>query len=327
MNEVCDEGKVSFNNSKKLQLPFDFALDIIIRDSNNREIFEDFLSEVLRYLKFLSCDGRITIEEVKDEFPEFKAGLRKGVDVFARNDKGEGIIIKVCCFYNSDSFLDKSVHNVSNTIMKITDGIKKGVDVIYKTRKTFYVNILYKSNVYRIKALNSVPIGTKIDKDSVYYKREAFEETKQVRMRSEVEEIDVFDHAPEIVVVNLDVFEDDVIKHRVHEWMYLIKNGDVKDTFKSNNVRKTLEIIRRLSEDQSLWNEFYDWMFEDIKAVEYFFTFMMNDCSVEDREKLIKEAIKRLMVQGMSIESVAVLIGCPLNEILALEEQEQQQQQ
>lgn len=321
MSDKCDAGKAGFSNTRKLKLPFDFVLDIIIRDKSNKGIFEDFISEVLRYLNFLSHDGRITIEEVKNEFPERNPGLRKGVDVFARNDKGEGIIIKVCCYYNGDSFLDKSVHNVSGTITKVAEGLKRGVDVIYKTRKMFYLNILYKSSAYRIKSLNSVSIGTKIDKDSKYYKGEAFKETKQVRMRSEVEEIDVFDHAPEFVVVNLDVFEDDEIKHRVHEWMYLIKNGEIKDTFVSNNVKKTLKIIDQLSKDRGLWDNFYDWLCDDTKAVEYFFTHMMNGCSAEDRKMLIKETTKRLITQGLSVETVSMLTGYPLNEVLALEEQ------
>lgn len=318
MSEESDARKASFTVSKKPKLTFDFVLDLLIRNKSNHEMFEDFLSEALKYLKFLSSDGKIVIDEVKDEYPERDPGLRKGVDVFARDDKGEHFIIKVCCYYNSDSFLDKSVHNVSKTIMNITDGLKRGVDVIYKTRKTFYFNILYKSHVYRIKPMNCVSIGTKIDKDSKYYRKDALEDRCQLKKRSEVEEIEVFDNAPEFVVINLEVLDEDDVKDRVSEWLYLIKNAGIKDTFESIQVKKAANILDRLSKRPEVWDDFYDWLSEDLKAVEYYLANIGKGYHMKDRGRIVKELVKRMIAQGSSIESIAVTTGCSLEEVESL---------
>ncbi|TAG93957.1 MAG: hypothetical protein EAZ20_01285, partial [Bacteroidetes bacterium] len=209
---------------KKL-IRFDWAMKKLLRHKANFGILEGFLSELLRF--------DVTIESIleseankQDEYDKYNR-----VDILVKSQNNELMLVEI----QNDSEIDYFQRMLYGVSKLVTEYIKEGEP--YGTIKKIYsVNIVY--------------FGLGQGKDYVYeYKGEfvglhekdiLFPTTFQ-KQDFKVEKVsDIF---PKYYILKVNNFND-IAKNTLDEWVYFLKNSEVKDTFKAKGLDKAKEKLR-----------------------------------------------------------------------------------
>jgi predicted transposase/invertase (TIGR01784 family) len=219
---------------KKL-IKFDWALKKLLRSKSNFDILEGFLSELLKdnikILEILESEGNK--ENDADKFNR--------VDLLVKNKKGEIIIIEV----QNRSEIDYFQRILYGTSKVITEYISEGKP--YKQiKKVISVNIVYfnigvgKDYIYH---------GTTVFK-GLHHENEVLElsaNQKKEFKRQSVQEI-----FPQYYILKVNNF-DDIAKNTLDEWIYFLKNAEVRSEFKAKGIKAAIEklnVMKLSPEDQ-----------------------------------------------------------------------------
>ena len=212
---------------------FDWALKRLLRSKVNFDILEGFLSELLH--------DDVTILEVLDSESNkiHKRDKFNRVDLKVRNQKGEIIIIEVQADWQYEYF-QRVIYGVSKAF---TEHIEESDDY-NKVIKVISVSILY------------FTLGK--GEDYIYHG------TTDIRGLHSQEELQLSDGLqenlkvtkpgalfPEYYFIRVDKF-DDVAKNSLDEWIYFLKNEDIKDEFKARGLKAAKDKLDkcRLDDDQ-----------------------------------------------------------------------------
>ena len=209
--------------SRKI-IHFDWALKKLLRQKANYEILEGFLSVLLKQ--------DITIQNIlesegnkEDETDKFNR-----VDVFAITTGGELIIIEL------------QVDNEVDYFQRMAYGTSKAI--------TEYMNIgnEYK-NVKKVYSVNIVYFDLGQGSDYVYHGKTEFIglhnhdvlllSEKQMKAMPHKKVADIF---PEYYVLKVNDFNGIAIDS-LDEWVYVLKNSVVEDSFKARGLDKVKEIL------------------------------------------------------------------------------------
>ena len=210
--------------SKKL-IRFDWAMKKLLRHKANFGILEGFLSELLRF--------DVTIESIleseankQDEYDKYNR-----VDILVKSDKGELMLVEV----QNDSAIDYFQRMLYGVSKLVTEYIKEGEP--YGTIKKIYsINIVY--------------FGLGQGKDYVYeykgefigmHENDVLLPTLRQKLDFKAEKIsDIF---PKYYLLKVNNFND-IAKDSLDEWVYFLKNSEVKDGFKAKGLDKAKEKLR-----------------------------------------------------------------------------------
>jgi PD-(D/E)XK nuclease family transposase len=218
--------------SRKL-IRFDWAVKKLLRHKANFGILNGFLSELLKF--------DATIETIlesegnkQDEYDKFNR-----VDILVRTDKKELILVEVQNDPEKDYF-QRMIYGVSKLI---TEYIKEGEP--YGTiKKVFSINIVY--------------FGLGQGVDYVYeYKGEFIGlHSKDILLPTNSQKEDyrvekVADIFPKYYILKVNNFDNNA-KDSLDEWIYFLKNSEVKDDFKAKGLDEVREKLRyeRLSDQE-----------------------------------------------------------------------------
>lgn len=210
---------------------FDWALKRLLRNKANFRVLEGFLSELLHedvtIMNISESEGNQ--DDATDKFNR--------VDILVENSNKELIIIEL----QNDSkanYYRRMQYGVSRVI---TNYMSLG-DKYDKVRKVYSVNIVY------------FEIGQ--GKDYVYHGRNEFRgihendllqlsETQKEYFGKET----VSSIFPEYYIIKVNDF-DDVADDTLDEWIYYLKNDEIRDDFKARGLAEARELLRvdRLSE-------------------------------------------------------------------------------
>ena len=283
--------------SKKL-ISFDWAIKRLLRNKANFVVLEGFLSELLF--------DNIKIEQILESESNQENDNDKfnRVDILTKNSKNELIIIEIQSTYEIDYFhrmaygTSKAVaenHTLGNKYLNIKKVISinivyfdlgQGEDYIYKGRTIF--KGLHQNDILGLS-----------------------EKQKQTFVKEEV--ADIF---PEYYLLKVNQFND-IAKDTLDEWVYFLKNSEVKDSFKAKGLKEAnevLDIMRLKKEDQYGYNRYMDSI--SLKASEAFSLqseaeFKAKDeRSVEIAKNGIKEGFDNLTIHKitkLSIEKIEEL--------------------
>jgi predicted transposase/invertase (TIGR01784 family) len=201
---------------------FDWAMKKLLRSKANFGILEGFLSELLkRDLKILSI---LESESNKDE----KDGKYNKVDILVELQNKEIVLIEVQVNTESDYFY----RMLFGTAKIVTEHLKEG-ETYSHIKKVYSVNILY------------FDLGH--GDDYVYHGTTAFtgihkkdqldlnEKQKQLYQKEYVHEL-----YPEYYIIKVNQFND-VAKDKLDEWIYFLKNEEIKDDFKAKGLLEAKE--------------------------------------------------------------------------------------
>jgi predicted transposase/invertase (TIGR01784 family) len=280
--------------NKKL-IRFDWAVKKLLRNKANFVILEGFLSELLfdniRIEKILESESNQESED--DKFNR--------VDILTQNSKNELIVVEIQNTFEIDFF-----HRMAFGASKaLTENLSLG-QAYSQIKKVISVNIVYfdlgqgedyvykgSTNFFGLHQNDQLTLSEK--------QKNAFSKDK------------VSDIFPEFYIIKVNKF-DDVAKDNLDEWVYFLKNSEVKDEFKAKGLKEAgevLDFMRLPQDDQFSYNRYLDYL--HYKASEI----ISLQSEAEDRVRL-DEKIKfaeNLILKGTNNQFIFDVTGLELSQI------------
>ena len=267
--------------SRKL-VSFDWAMKKILRQKDNFEILEGFLSELFRFdVKIVE----ILESEANQESEENKFNR---VDLLAKDDKGELILIEVQ-YDSQQDYFHRMLYGSSKLICEY---MERGEDY-GRVKKVYSVNIVY--------------FALAKGKDYLYYGKtlfygqnepdEIFELSTLQKKQFGVESLhQIF---PEYYVIRVNKFKDKT-KNRIDEWIYFLKNEMINDDFKAkglNRAKETLDVMKLEDMDRIAYNRKLE-----NKSLE---KSLFKSAVIESEYRTKIEIAKNLLKANMDIEFIS----------------------
>lgn len=276
--------------SKKL-IRFDWAIKRLLRNKANFVVLEGFLSELLfdniKIEKILESESNQETEEDK----------YNRVDILTQNSKNELIIIEIQSSYEIDYF-HRMAYGVSKSI---SENLKLGQQYS-EIKKVISINIVYfdlgQGEDYIYKGKTDF-IGLHL-KDLLGLS----EKQKITFLKEEVSNI-----FPEYYLLKVNQFND-IAKDTLDEWVYFLKNSEVKDNFKAKGLKEAgevLDIMRLPTDDQYGYNRYLDSL--HLKASEIF------TLQTEAEFKLKDDIAKKSISKGLDNETISHITDLPIKRI------------
>lgn len=283
--------------SKKL-IRFDWAIKRLLRNKANFVVLEGFLSELLF--------DNIKIEQILESEgnQEYDDDKFNRVDILTHNSKNELIIIEIQSTYEIDYF-HRMAYGVSKSI---SENLKLG-QKYSEIKKVISINIVY------------FDLGQ--GQDYIYRGRTDFkglhqndilglsEKQKQTFVKQEV--ADVF---PEYYLLKVNQFND-IAKDTLDEWVYFLKNSEVKDNFKAKGLKEAnevLDIMRLEKDDQYGYNRYLDSL--HLKASEVFS--LQTEAEFKAKDERSIEIAEKSIIKGLNNDIISEITGLTIEKIQAL---------
>jgi predicted transposase/invertase (TIGR01784 family) len=219
---------------------FDWALKKLLRSRANFDVLEGFLSELLK--DDIKIDQILESEGNK----ESQSSKFNRVDMLVSNKLGQQIIIEVQ-YEREPDYFQRMLFGTSKVISETTDeGQPYGT-----VRKVISVNIVY------------FDLGQGID--YVYHGQTRFtglhnHDTLELSgyQKQLFEHETVADIFPEYYILKINTF-DDVAKDGLDEWIYFLKNEEIKGDFEAKGLQAAKEKLDylKLSEEERRAYETY----------------------------------------------------------------------
>lgn len=213
---------------------FDWAIKRLLRNKADFSVLEGFLSELLK--------DDITIETILESEGNQQIDTDKfnRVDMLVKDSKGEFVIIEI----QNENEYDYFHRMAYGTSKVITEYISVGEP--YKNiKKVYSINIVY------------FDLGQ--GEDYVYHGKTDFigiHKADKLKLSSKQTELlggktDPSQIYPEYYVIKVNNF-DDIAKDSLDQWIYYLKNNEIKDDFNARGIVKAKELWRvdNLPEDE-----------------------------------------------------------------------------
>ena len=204
---------------------FDWAIKRLLRQKANFSILEGFLSELLK-------DDISIIEIIDTESnQETETDKFNRVDILVKDQKGELIIIEIQNSYAIDYFL-RILYGISKAI---TEHIKAGDDWT-SVKKVISINIVYfdlgRGEDYIYKGTTTFSGLHQNDKLQLSNAQKKLFKKEKVK-----------DLYPEIYLLKVNNF-DDTAKDTLDEWIYFLKNSEIKKDFTAKGLKEAEEVLK-----------------------------------------------------------------------------------
>ncbi len=296
--------------SRKL-ISFDWAMKKLLRSKANFEILEGFLSELLKdNIQILDIlESESNQEDSQDKFN------RVDFKVKSRND--EIIIIEV----QYERELDYLQRILFGTSKIITEHLEKG-DPYSKVVKVISVNILY------------FDLGQ--GKDYVYYGATNFQGLHEqdtlklsISQKKLYRKNRIYEIFPEYYLIKVNNFND-VAKDTLDEWIYFLKNEEIKSGFKAKGLKKAqqeLDVLKLPEKERLAYARYQDDLHYQSSMVESSYGVGREEGRREGieegreegkKEQRIEIAIKLLKADVLDVKMIAEMTELTLKEIKAL---------
>jgi predicted transposase/invertase (TIGR01784 family) len=284
--------------SKKL-IRFDWAVKKLLRNKANFVVLEGFLSELL--FDNIKID-RILESEGNQETDDDKYNR---VDILTQNSKNELVIIEIQNTYEIDYF-----HRMAYGSSKaLAEHLSLG-QAYSEIKKVISINVVYfdlgqgKDYVYK----------GKTDFEGLHEKDTLLLSIQQKQTFAKKEVSDIF---PEYYIIKVNQFND-IAKDTLDEWIYFLKNSEVKDEFRAKGLaeaKEVLDIMRLDKEQQYGYNRYLDYL--HLKASEA----LSLQAEAEDKirkdenHKKAVEMAKKAIMKGFDNETISELTELTLKQV------------
>ncbi|WP_446010517.1 Rpn family recombination-promoting nuclease/putative transposase [Candidatus Electrothrix sp.] len=283
-------------------ISFDWAMKKLLRSKANFEILEGFLSELLRdnitILELLESESNK--EDAHDKFNR--------VDLKVLNEKKEILIIEVQ-YEREFDYLQRILFGTSKVI---TEHLHKK-EPYSKVTKVISINILY------------FDLGH--GADYVYHGTTSFRglhEQDLLQLSDEQRKLygkdKLYEIFPEYYLIKVNKF-DDIAKDTLDEWIYFLKNEEIKNDFKAKGIKKAkqeLDILKLSDEERRAYERYQDDLHYQASMVESSYTIGVK--KGEDRKAL--QIAMNLIEKGvLDAEEIAELTELSVGEIEELRNQ------
>ena len=280
--------------SKKL-ISFDWAIKRLLRNKANFVVIEGFLSELLY--------DDIKIEQIleSESNQETQDDKFNRVDILTKNSKNELIIIEIQSAYEIDYF-HRMAYGVSKSI---SENLKKR-QKYSEIKKVISINIVY----FDLGQGQDYIYKGKTDFIGLHQKDllELSDKQKNTFLKEKVS--DVF---PEFYLLKVNQFNDNA-KDTLDEWIYFLKNSEVKDEFRAKGLKEAgevLDIMRLEKEEEYGYNRYLDSL--HLKASEIFTLQTEAEFKVKDERSV--EIAKKAIENGADNNFINLITGLPIERI------------
>ena len=273
---------------------FDWAVKRMLRDKANFAVLEGLITvltgEVVKIEELLESEGNQ--ETASDKFNR--------VDIKAKNDKGEIIIVEVQ-LTRQLYFLQRMLYGVSKAI---TEHIEIG-NKYDKVKKVYSINILYfdlgkgSDYLYHGKTVfTGVHTNDRLEVNT--------KEADELRMR--VPE-DIF---PEYYIIRVNEFNS-VATTPIEEWLDYLKNNRIKDDTSTPGLKEARQKLLYLTMSDKE-RRAYDEHMDDIMVQND----VLDTAKREGRAEGIMLTAKNLKSMGLSISDIMKATGLSEDDIMKL---------
>jgi len=214
---------------KKL-IQFDWAMKTLLRQKENFPILEGLLSELLRI--------DVKIESLlESESNKSHAGDKSNrVDIFAKLTNGEKVIIEMQVDREWD-FLSRMLYGVSKVVV---EHLKEG-DPYGKISRIISVNIVYFNLGH-----GDDYIYHGVTRFKGIHKKDLLQLSENERKHYPPYVDHVADVFPEYYILKVSGF-DLTVKDTLDEWIYTLKESEIKPEFKAKGIREAGEKLALLN--------------------------------------------------------------------------------
>jgi predicted transposase/invertase (TIGR01784 family) len=284
--------------NKKL-IRFDWAVKKLLRNKANFGIIEGFLSELLfddiRIEKILESESNQETED--DKFNR--------VDILTQNSKNELIIVEIQNTYEID-FFHRMAYGASKAL---TENLSLG-QAYSEIKKVISINIVYfdlgqgqdyvykgSTNFFGLHQNDTLTLSDK--------QKTAFLKDK------------VSDIFPEFYIIKVNKFND-IAKDNLDEWIYFLKNSEVKDEFKAKGLKQAGEVLdymRLPQDDQFSYNRYLDYLHYKASEILSLKSEEEDRVRLDERLKEKSDIAKNAILKGTDDQFIADITGLSLEQI------------
>ncbi len=250
-------------------IKFDWAIKKLLRNKANFEILEGFLSELLMF--------DIKIQEIleSESNQEDENDKHNRVDILVKDSSNNFMLIEVQN-ERQDDYYHRMLYGQAKLISERLDS----GDEYGKLTKIYSINIVY------------FPLG--VGKDYIYISDGGFRgmhlndelelSEKQKKLYNAEKVKDLF---TQYYIIKVNTFDDEA-ENTLDEWIYFLKNNEIKDEFKAKGLQKAKEILRidNLSPAEKLA---YEKFIKNQRIHQSEITTVRTDVEYEYEEKLQEE--------------------------------------
>lgn len=281
-------------NNRNL-IRFDWAIKRLLRNKADYFVLEGFLSELLR--------EDIIIQNILESESNQRADTDKfnRVDLLVKNSKDELLIIEI----QNQSEYDYFHRMAYGTSKVISEYISVGEPYV-NLRKVFSINIVYfdlgQGEDYVYHGKNDFIGIHKFDKLML--------SERQTEILGKAEPYQIF---PEYYVIKVNQFND-IAKDSLDQWIYYLKNNEIKDEFNARGIDRARELWRvdKLSyEDQKNYNRHL----EDLRYGASMAWTMKADAEYNIRKEEKLKLALGLKNRGFGNHQISELTGLTSDEI------------
>lgn len=277
---------------------FDWALKKLLRNKANFDILEGFLSELLKQ--------DVKIEKIleSESYKETRDDKYNRVDLLTEIGSRDLVLIELQVEGQFDYF-HQMLYGSSKLI---TDYMTSGADY-QEVKKVISVNIVYfdlgQGEDYIYKGITEF---TGIHNNDLL-QLSGFQKSKLPDLQQ------VSNVFPEYYILKVNKFND-YARDTLDEWIYFLKNSEIKDEFQAKGIHKAseeLDILKLSKEERIRYERFIDdwrvgessiktsWMKGHDKGIE--------EGMEKGKEKGKIEVALRLIDKGMTVEEAAEISG------------------
>ena len=240
------------STTTRSMISFDWAMKRLLRNKANFEVLEGFLSELLY--------RRIVIRNIceSESNPTHEKDKTNRVDILVEADSCELVIIELQ-YDTEDDYFQRMLYGVSKSI---TEHIHAG-NSYSDIRKVYSVNIVY----FNLgKGSDYVYHGTTVFRGlHAHDELNLTEKQQMIYGKKYLSELH-----PEYYLIKVNNF-DDVAKNTLDEWIFYLKNNQIRDSFTAQGFVMARELLAldNLSdaEKKEYWREVENRRIRDSEVV------------------------------------------------------------
>ncbi|MCG8698467.1 MAG: Rpn family recombination-promoting nuclease/putative transposase [Bacteroidales bacterium] len=275
---------------------FDWAIKRLLRNKADFSVLEGFLAELLK--------EDVSIESILESESNQRIDSDKfnRVDILVKNDKGELVIIEIQN-QNEYDYFHRMAYGASKVL---TEYISVG-EPYRDIKKIYSINIVY----FDLGQGEDYVYHGKTDFKGIHKSDKLLLSSKQTELLGgKIEPYQIF---PEYYVIKVNNFND-VATDTLDQWIYYLKNNEIKDNFNAKGIDKAKEQWRvdALSEDEQIR---YLKHLEDLR----YGASMAWSMKVDEEDRVKKERdktiAKALLNQGVEINIIKESTGLSDEEI------------
>ena len=281
-------------DTKRL-VSFDWAIRKILRQKENFDIVEGFLSELLKEdIKIISIlDSRIV--------PEREEERLKHLILKVENQYSESMLIEIQ-YSKEPNYLKQTLYSFSKIIAEFDKPNESFAKVISITLLYFDFgdgdDYIYKASTKFEGVHNNTPLRLN-DKQKELYKAKSVE--------------DIY---PQYYLIKLRNFNN-VIKDTLDEWIYFLKNEKIIDNPRAKGLAKAsdvLDYIKMEKEDRLAYNKFQEHKKHESEIYES--TYVIGELIGIKREKI--NIAKKLLDAKVDIDTIKSTTGLTEEELKSI---------